>query len=347
MNPGGSVKDRVAKQMILEAEEQNLLKEGSTVYEGTAGSTGISLALAANARGYKCHIFMPDDQAKEKSDLLERLGAKVDRVRPVSFSNPEQFCNQAKRRAIEDPQGGLFANQFENLANYRAHYLHTGPEIWEQTDGNLDAFVCAAGTGGTIAGISMFLKEKNPKVKIYLVDPPGSALFNKVNTGVLFAAEDREGKRKKVRIPFLSLLALGFPKPTRPLLFFGGQHQVDTITEGIGINNRLTKNFAMAKVDLAFRGTDQQAVEMAQYLLRNEGLFVGSSSAMNCVGAVMAARALGPGHKIVTILCDSGQRHLTKFWSPEYLEERGLSPRCNDLSFMDSPGENQEDTPEK
>lgn len=201
MNPGGSVKDRVAKQMIVEAEEQGLLRGGSTVYEGTAGSTGISLALAANARGYRCHIFMPDDQAKEKSDLLERLGAHVDRVRPVSFSNPQQFCNQARRSAAEDPHGGLFANQFENLANYRAHYLHTGPEIWEQTEGRLDAFVCAAGTGGTIAGISTFLKERDPKIKVYLIDPPGSALFNKVNTGVLFAHEDREGKRKKVFYP--------------------------------------------------------------------------------------------------------------------------------------------------
>jgi cysteine synthase A len=153
------VVDRVAKQIIIEAEQQGVLKKGSTVYEGTAGSTGISLALAANARGYKCHIFMPDDQAKEKSDLLEKLGAKVDRVRPVSFSHPDQFCNQAKRRAQEDLQGGLFANQFENLANYRAHYLHTGPEIWKQTNGKLDAFVAAAGISLSLLRVFLFVSR--------------------------------------------------------------------------------------------------------------------------------------------------------------------------------------------
>jgi len=308
VNPGGSVKDRVAKQIILEAESNDELKPGSTIYEGTAGSTGISLALLANSRGYKCHIFMPDDQALEKSELLKTLGATVERVRPVSYSNPEHFCNLARRAAEREKGNAIFANQFDNLANFRAHYEQTGPEIWEQTKGKIDALVSAAGTGGTIAGISKYLKEKNPNIMVFLIDPPGSALYNKVNTGVLFSASDREGKRKK--------------------------HQVDTITEGIGINNRLTKNFLEAKIDLAFRGTDKQAVEMAHYLLREEGLFVGSSSAMNCVGAVMAAKELGPGHTIVTILCDSGQRHLTKFWSQQYLANVNLLPTCTDLSFM-------------
>ncbi|KAJ0924255.1 putative cystathionine beta-synthase [Helianthus annuus] len=307
LNPGGSVKDRVAVQIIEEALESGQLLKGGVVTEGSAGSTAISLATVAPAYGCKCHVVIPDDAAIEKSEILEALGATVERVRPVSITHKDHFVNIARRRALEanklalqhisvtdvknvtngcsseKHKGGFFADQFENLANYRAHYEGTGPEIWEQTGGKLHAFIAAAGTGGTVAGVSRFLKEKDPGIKCFLVDPPGSGLFNKVTRGVMYTKEEAEGKRLKN--PF------------------------DTITEGIGIN-RLTENFKMAQLDGAFKGTDIEAVEMSRFLLKNDGLFIGSSSAMNCVGAVRLARLLGPGHTIVTILCDSGMKWL-------------------------------------
>ncbi|XP_031098020.1 cysteine synthase 2-like isoform X2 [Ipomoea triloba] len=346
LNPGGSVKDRVAVKIIEKAMESGALAEGGVVTEGSAGSTAISLATVAPAFGCTCHVVIPDDAAIEKSQILEALGATVERVRPVSITHKDHFVNIARRRALEaneialirkskadqngakgakqinghtiseekqsstfslDCKGGFFADQFENLANFRAHYEGTGPEIWEQTGGELDAFVAAAGTGGTVAGVSCFLKEKNSNIKCFLVDPPGSGLFNKVIRGVMYTREEAEGRRLKN--PF------------------------DTITEGIGIN-RLTENFKMAKLDGAFRGTDMEAVEMSRYLLKNDGLFVGSSSAMNCVGAVRVARALGPGHIIVTILCDSGMRHLSKFFNSEYLSQHGLTPSAIGLEFL-------------
>ncbi|KAH9318391.1 hypothetical protein KI387_020160, partial [Taxus chinensis] len=347
LNPGGSVKDRVAAKIIQEALQSGELLKGGIVTEGSAGSTAISLATVAPAYGCKCHVAIPDDAAIEKAQTLEALGATVERVRPVSITHKDHFVNVARRRAMEatacakerevkscrtgglkgssncfndlydtiesqvdntitrktvpdhggrvkertgsstnlsgnESKGGFFADQFENLANFRAHYEGTGPEIWEQTGGNLHAFVAAAGTGGTLAGISHFLKDKNSDIKCFLIDPPGSGLFNKVTRGVMYTHEEAEGKRLKN--PF------------------------DTITEGIGIN-RLTQNFQMARLDGAFQGTDMEAVEMSRILLKNDGLFVGSSSAMNCVGAVRVARLLGPGHTIVTILCDSGMRH--------------------------------------
>ncbi|KAJ8619765.1 hypothetical protein MRB53_028294 [Persea americana] len=288
LNPGGSVKDRVAVKIIEEALDSGSLARGGVVTEGSAGSTAISLATVAPAYGCKCLVVIPDDAAIEKSQILEALGATVERVRPVSITHRDHFVNIARRRAYEAAElakGCGEADQFENLANFRAHYEGTGPEIWEQTGGNLHAFVAAAGTGGTIAGVSRFLQEKNPNIKCFLIDPPGSGLFNKVTRGVMYTREEAEGRRLKN--PF------------------------DTITEGIGIN-RLTKNFMMAKLDGAFRGTDMEAVEMSRFLLRNDGLFVGSSSAMNCVGAVRVAESLGPGHTIVTILCDNGMRHLSK-----------------------------------
>lgn len=211
------------------------------------------------------------------------------------------------RNETESPKGGFFVDQFENLGNFRAHYGGTAVEIWEQTGGEIHGFVAAAGTGGGIAGISRFLKEKNPKIKCFLIDPPGSSLYNRVTRGVLFTREEREGKR--LRNPF------------------------DTITEGIGIN-RLTKNFEMAKVDGAFQGTDREAVEMARYLLQNDGLFLGSSAAMNCVGAVRLAALLKTGSTIVTILCDGGHRHLSRFHNPEYLASLGLTPTSSGLEFM-------------
>ncbi|PWA97361.1 pyridoxal-5'-phosphate-dependent enzyme family protein [Artemisia annua] len=344
LNPGGSVKDRVAVKIIEEALDSGKLSRGGVVTEGSAGSTAISLATVAPAYGCKCHVVIPDDAAIEKSQILEALGATVERVRPVSITHKDHFVNIARRRAAEanklaqqhkyekdasntnhtngylsenekqnevitgEYKGGFFADQFENLANYRAHYEGTGPEIWEQTGGKLHAFVAAAGTGGTVAGVSRFLKEKDPGIKCFLVDPPGSGLYNKVKRGVMYTREEAEGKRLKN--PF------------------------DTVTEGIGIN-RLTENFKMAQLDGAFRGTDIQAVEMSRFLLKNDGLFIGSSSAMNCVGAVRVAKLLGPGHTIVTILCDSGMRHLSKFCNPEYLSQHGLTPSAKALEFLD------------
>lgn len=318
LNPGGSTKDRVALSMINTAEKEHILTpgNGSTIFEGTVGSTGISLAMMAKARGYNAWIVMPDDVALEKSQLLEKLGAHVEKVRPVSIVDKNQFVNLAKRRAQEfgkddnssnseesssdgSHKTGFFADQFENLANFDAHFTTTGPEIYRQTQGNVDAIVMGAGTGGTLAGVTKYLKALLPDLRAYLVDPQGSGLFNKVKYNIMYSPTEKEGKRKR--------------------------HQVDTVVEGVGIN-RLTRNFAMSEgyIDDAIRVTDQEAVDMARYLVNQEGLFIGSSSAVNCVGAVRIARELGPGHTIVTLLCDSGQRHLTKFWNDEYLTKQGL-----------------------
>lgn len=309
MNPGGSVKDRVALEILQQAFKDGKLSRGGLVAEGTVGSTGVSLAMLAQSFGCRCFISMPDDAAEEKSALLEALGAEVQRVRPVSISHPDHFVHVARRKAEENPNA-IFADQFENLANFRAH-LKTGEEIWVQTRGHIDAFVSGAGTGGTIAGISTVLKNYKSSVSIFLADPPGSGLYNKVKRGVMYTREEAEGKR--LRNPF------------------------DTITEGVGIN-RITTNFEKAVIDDAFKVSDEESVEMAAYLLRNEGLFVGSSSAVNCVGAVKAACKLGPGHTIVTILCDGGQRHLSKFYDTNYLKKQGLEPRAHGktLSFVKS-----------
>eukprot|EP00891_Asterochloris_glomerata_P001915 jgi/Astpho2/1915/Aster-00433 len=312
LNPGGSVKDRVALTIVKEAIDAGDLKPGGLITEGTAGSTGVSLAVVANSYGCRCHIAMPDDAALEKAQMLEALGATVQRVRPVSITHPDHFVNVARRAAAAEPNT-LFANQFENLANYRAH-LQTGEEIWTQTGGSIDAFITGAGTGGTIAGVSAALKEHDPTIRVYLIDPPGSSLYNKVTRGVMYTREEAEGKRLK--------------------------NPQDTITEGIGIN-RLTNNFKRAHIDGAFKGTDREAVEMATYLLRHDGLFVGSSAAMNCVGAVKLARKLGPRHTIVTMLCDGGQRHRSKFHNTEYLKQHGLLPVAigDGLAFVYSEGE--------
>ncbi|KAG0245376.1 Cysteine synthase 2 [Actinomortierella wolfii] len=306
LNPGGSTKDRVALSMVDRAERDHILVpgKGSTIFEGTVGSTGISLAMIAKARGYNAWIVMPDDVALEKSQLLEKLGAHVEKVRPVSIVDKNQFVNLAKRRAQEfggdDPEKvGYFADQFENLANFEAHFTTTGPEIFKQTHGHLDAVVMGAGTGGTLAGVSRYLKSVVPGVRSYLADPQGSGLFNKVKYNVMYSPTEKEGTRKR--------------------------HQVDTVVEGVGIN-RLTRNFGMAEgyIDDAIRVTDQEAIDMARYLVQQDGLFIGSSSAVNCVAAVRVAKELGPGHTIVTLLCDSGHRHLTKFWNDDYLKQQGL-----------------------
>ncbi|KAI9032893.1 tryptophan synthase beta subunit-like PLP-dependent enzyme [Phycomyces nitens] len=304
MNPGGSSKDRVALNIIRSAEEAGILKphKGSTVFEGTVGSTGISIAMIARAKGYKAWIVMPDDQAKEKYQLLEKLGATVEKVRPASIIDKNQFVNRARERAEAFGEGesvGYFADQFENSANFDAHYKNTGPEIFSQTKGKIDALVLGAGTGGTLSGITCYLKPLVKNLKVFLADPLGSGLYNKVKYNTMYAPQEKEGTRRR--------------------------HQVDTVVEGIGIN-RLTRNFDAGRhfVDDAFRVTDEEAIKMSRFLVREDGLFLGSSSAVNCVAAVRAARQLGPGHVVVTLLNDSGQRHLTKFWSDEYLVANGL-----------------------
>ncbi|KAH8679935.1 tryptophan synthase beta subunit-like PLP-dependent enzyme [Tricladium varicosporioides] len=305
---GGSPKDRVALNMIRMAEEEGLLTpgQGDTIYEGTVGSTGISLATLARAKGYKAYICMPNDQSTEKSDLLHHLGATVERVTPAPITSTEHFVNLARTRAkehtasAEDNSKGFFADQFESMANYRAHFEATGPEIFEQTGGHIDAFVAGAGTGGTISGVALFLKQQMgliKELKVVLADPEGSGLYNKVKHGVMFSNTEKEGTRRR--------------------------QQVDTIVEGIGIN-RLTQNFEAGRelIDDAVKVTDLQAMKMARWLVEKDGIFVGSSSAVNCVAAVSAALQMPKGSRIVTILCDSGTRHLSKFWKK--VAEAGL-----------------------
>ncbi|KAK4132519.1 PALP-domain-containing protein [Trichocladium antarcticum] len=296
---GGSPKDRVALSMIEAAEEQGLLSpgRGDCIYEGTVGSTGISLAVLARARGYHAHICMPDDMAHEKSDLLHHLGATVERVPVAPITDPAHFVNLARARAqqhtaaADTPSRGFFADQFESRANYTAHMKTTGPEIVAQTDGRLDAFVAGAGTGGTIAGVAKHLKEAAglAGLRVVLADPQGSGLYNKVRHGVMYSATEREGTRRRT--------------------------QVDTMVEGIGIN-RITENFEAGRglIDDAVRVTDEQACRMARWLVEHDGVFIGSSSAVNCVAAVVTALKMPPGSRVVTILCDSGTRHLSKFW---------------------------------
>ncbi|KAJ1839630.1 Cysteine synthase 2, partial [Coemansia sp. RSA 2708] len=316
LNPGGSSKDRIALYLIERAEEaaQLIPHTGSCIFEGTSGSTGISLSMVARAKGYLCHIVMPNDQAIEKAQLLERHGATVERVAPCSIVDRNNFVNIARREAEEfgkDDQTGMkrgyFVNQFENPLNSEAHYKTTGPEIYRQTNGRVDVFVHGSGTGGTIAGVTHYLKRKIPGVKSYLADPQGSGLANKVNHGVMFAETEREGTRRR--------------------------QQVDTLVEGVGLN-RLTRNFAnllrptpdgnsKCLLDGAISVSDNDAVRMSRWLMARDGLFIGSSGAINCVAALSIARKLGPGHTIVTILADSGQRHLTKFWNDSAMTALG------------------------
>ncbi|KIY00929.1 uncharacterized protein Z520_03595 [Fonsecaea multimorphosa CBS 102226] len=284
---GGSPKDRVALSILTRAEAQGLLTPhtGDTVYEGTVGSTGISLATLCRAKGYLAHICMPNDQSHEKSNLLLKLGAVVERVPPAPIVDQEHFVNRARnlaREHTENPEKkgrGYFANQFETEANWRAHYEGTGPEIYAQCQGHIDAFTAGAGTGGTISGVATYLKEKLPDVQVVLADPHGSGLYNKIKHGVMFHSLEKEGTRRR--------------------------DQVDTIVEGIGLT-RSTLNFEQGRelIDDAVKVNDQQAMNMARLLVERDGIFVGSSSAVNW-----------PGHTVVTILCDSGMRHLSKFWA--------------------------------
>ncbi|RKU40682.1 Cysteine synthase 2 [Coniochaeta pulveracea] len=304
---GQSTKDRVALNMIREAEEQGLLvpHRGDTIYEGTVGSTGISLATLARAMGYKAHICMPDDQSIEKSTLLHHLGATVERVPVAPITSPNHFVNLARTRAKEhtltskDGSRGFFADQFESKANFQAHVRTTGPEIWYQTEGKLDAFVAGAGTGGTISGVAKYLKEerKMTNLRVVLADPQGSGLYNRVKHGVMYSSTEKEGTRRR--------------------------QQVDTMVEGIGIN-RITENFEAGRelVDDAVKVTDDQACRMARWLVENDGVFAGSSSAVNCVASVVTALNLPKGSTVVTILCDPGSRHVSKFY--QHVADMGL-----------------------
>ncbi len=287
LNPGGSVKDRAALYIIKDAEERGLLKPGGTVVEGTAGNTGIGLAHLCNARGYKCVIVIPDTQSQEKMDALRALGADVRPVPAVPYKDPNNYVKLSGRIA-QEMDNAIWANQFDNLANRRAHYETTGPEIWRQTEGKIDGWTCATGTGGTYAGVSMFLKDQNPKVRVALADPKGSALFHYFKHGELKA----EGS---------------------------------SITEGIG-TSRITSNLEGAPVDDAVCIDDPTAVDIVYRLLREEGLFLGGSSGINVAAAVWLAKQLGPGHTIATILCDGGSRYQSRLFNREWLAGKGLSP---------------------
>ena len=286
MNPGGSVKDRAALGILLEAEASGGLRPGGTVVEGTAGNTGIGLAHLCNARGYRCLILIPETQSAEKIDLLRSLGAEVRTVPAVPYSNPNNYVKLSGRVAAELP-GAVWANQFDNLANRRAHFSSTGPEIWEQCEGRLDAWVAATGTGGTYAGVALFLKERNEAVRCLLADPHGSALHHWVTHGELKA----EG---------------------------------NSITEGIG-NSRITANMEGVPIDGAVRIGDPEALSTIYELLWREGLFMGGSVGINVAAAVETARRLGPGHRIVTVLCDSGDRYRSRLFDADWLASRGLS----------------------
>jgi cysteine synthase A len=286
MNPGGSVKDRAAKGIVLDAERRGVLKSGGTVVEGTAGNTGIGLAHVCNARGYKCVIVMPDNQSPEKYALIEALGAEVRRVKTVPYSDNNHYQKVAGRLADELPDA-VWANQFDNVANRRAHVETTGPEIWSQTDGRIDAFVSASGTGGTLAGVSEYLKSRSTTVRTVLADPPGSALYEYIRNGVL--------------------------KSTG----------TGSITEGIGIG-RVTANMQGAPVDDAVHVEDAETVGYVYSLLRDEGLFVSSTSGINVAAAVRVARQMGAGHMIVTMLCDTGSKYLSRLYNREWLQEKGL-----------------------
>jgi cysteine synthase len=286
MNPGGSVKDRAAKWIVLDAEKRGVLKPGGTVVEGTAGNTGIGLAHVCNSRGYKCVIVMPDNQAAEKYQIIEALGAELRKVPPVPYSNPNQYQKVAGRLADELP-GAVWANQFDNTANRRAHFESTGPEIWRDTGGKIDAFCAATGTGGTLAGVASFLKSRSAAVRIVLVDPPGSSLYHYYKDGELKSD--------------------------------GGS----SITEGIG-TGRVTANLEGAPVDDALRIPDAETMHFVYRLLREEGLLLGSTSGINVAAAHRLAKQMGPGHTIATILCDGGAKYTSRLFNKAWVDEKGF-----------------------
>ncbi len=285
MNPGGSVKDRAARWIVLDAEKRGALRPGGTVVEGTAGNTGIGIAHVCNARGYRCVIVMPDNQAAEKYQIIEALGAELKKVPPVPYSNPNQYQKVAQRLAAEMPNA-LWANQFDNTANRDAHFESTGPEIWRDTHGTVDAFVAATGTGGTLAGVARYLKQQRADVRIVLVDPPGSSLFHYFKHGEM-------------------------------------KSEGTSITEGIG-TGRMTANLEGTPIDEALHIADADTIRMLYRLLREEGLLLGSTSGINVAAAVEMARRLGPGHTIVTVLCDSGAKYQSRLYNRSWLAEKQL-----------------------
>ena len=287
MNPGGSVKDRAAWWMIKAAEDEGRLKPGGVVVEGTAGNTGIGIAHICRARGYECIIYMPDNQSPEKVEILRTLGAEVRVVATVPYKDEQNYQKQAGRFAAT-LDNAIWANQFDNTANAQAHYESTGPEIWRDTDGQVDAFVTSVGTGGTLAGVSRFLKEKNPSVQAVLADCMGSALHSYVTIGEAVMSEG------------------------------------PSITEGIG-NSRVTNNFAIAEVDWAVQVPDQDMVDLIYRLLWQEGWFFGSSTGINICGAIEVAKKLGPGHTIVTTLCETGDKYKARLFNRDWLQEQNLT----------------------
>ncbi|MDR9402150.1 MAG: cysteine synthase A [Halothece sp. Uz-M2-17] len=285
LNPGGSVKDRAALYIIKDAEEKGLLKPGGTVVEGTAGNTGIGLAHICNAKGYKCLIIIPETQSQEKIDTLRTLGAEVQTVPAVPYRDPNNYIKVSGRLA-EETENAIWANQFDNVANRQAHYETTGPEIWQQTDGQISAWVAATGTGGTYAGASLYFKEVNPEIKCIVADPMGSGLYSYVKTGEIHTE--------------------------------GG-----SITEGIG-NSRITANMQGAPADDAIQIDDPTCVKMIYRLLHEEGFFMGGSVGINVAAAYNLAKQMGPGHTIVTVLCDSGTRYQSRLYNKQWLAEKGL-----------------------
>jgi cysteine synthase A len=290
MNPGGSVKDRAGLAIIQDAVRRGVLKPGGTIVEGTAGNTGIGIALVANALGFRTVIVIPDTQSQEKKDMLRLQGAALIEVPAVPYANPNNYVRLsgrlAERLATELPEGAVWANQFDNVANREGHRLTTGPEIWRDTMGKVDGFTCAVGTGGTLAGVALALKAENPDIKVAITDPMGSALYDYYKHGALHS----EGS---------------------------------SITEGIG-QGRMTANLEGAPIDVAYRVTDEEALPIVFDLAEHEGILLGGSSGINIAGAIRLARELGPGHTIVTILCDSGTRYQSKLFNPSFLKDKGL-----------------------
>ena len=290
LNPGGSVKDRAALYIILDAEKRGVLRPGGVIVEGTAGNTGIGLALVGNARGYRTVIVIPDTQSQEKKDMLRLCGAQLREVPAVPYADPNNYVHVsgrvAKELAAREANGVLWANQWDNTANREGHLLSTGPEIWAQTEGTLDAFICAIGTGGTLAGVSAFLKSKRRSIRTAAADPMGAAMYEWIKSGEL-------------------------------------KSEGSSITEGIGLG-RVTKNIEGAPIDDAYRIPDEEALPVVFDLLRHEGLCVGGSSGINVAGAIRLARDLGKGHTVVTILADSGTRYQSKLFNPAFLRSKNL-----------------------
>ena len=290
LNPGQSVKDRAALYIVRDALARGVLRPGGVIVEGTAGNTGIGLAMVANALGMRTVIVIPETQSQEKKDTLRALGAELVEVPAVPYANPNNYVKVSERIAMRlaetEPEGAVWANQFDNVANRQAHVETTGPEIWEQTSGRIDGFICAVGTGGTLAGVALALRERRPDIAIGLADPMGAALYSYYTTGIL-------------------------------------ESSGTSITEGIG-QGRITRNLEGLTIDAPFHIPDEEAIPIVFELLQHEGLYLGPSSGINVAGAVRLARRMGPGHTIVTMLCDYGTRYQSRLFNPEFLRSKGL-----------------------